>query len=102
MNKNAEIVNEILSEINVKLLHLGILCEIINNTQFYTYNGCDYFKVSFIYGLNSFVIEASDSREEAEKNVLEDTDLFPLSLGKENIVKEMEEWFIKYCINIKK
>lgn len=99
MSQNGEVINEILSEIDVKLLHLDILCEIINNTQFYTYNGCDYFKISFIDGLNSFVIEASNSREQAEKNVLEDTDLFPLSLGKERIVKEIEEWFIKYCIS---
>ena len=36
------------------------------------------------------------TKKEAEKNIMEDAELFSTSLGKNQIIREMEEWFIKY------
>lgn len=102
MNIKSKYIDGILEIVKERLLKLGLIPEILNHELFYTFPGSGYYRVSFASELNSFVIESAETKEEAEKNVLEDSDLFPLFLGKEKIVKEMEEWFIKYCINIQK
>jgi len=88
-------INEILNIIETKLLSLGFSKEIINNKQCYTYTKYIYYCITFVNELDSFVIE-DGTKKEVEKNIMEDTELFSTSLGKNQIIKEIEEWFIKY------
>ena len=80
---------------------LGLSIEIINNDLFYTYaDKSTYYRITFVYGMHCFIIEGG-TKEEAEKNIVEDWDLFSIGLGKQQILKEIREWFIEYCINDK-
>jgi len=62
--------------------------EILNNTNVFVLDG-KYCRVTFIKTLESYVIEYADSYDEAEKNLFEDGDLFPLSLGEDELINRM-------------
>ncbi|WP_342561914.1 hypothetical protein NST84_20010 [Paenibacillus sp. FSL R7-0345] len=62
---------------------------IINNTVVYTSEG-KYLKLTFISGLKSFVLEYADSYDEAEKNLFEDADLFPLTMDEAELILEIQ------------
>ncbi|MCY9591351.1 hypothetical protein PC41400_08995 [Paenibacillus chitinolyticus] len=62
--------------------------ELINDTFVFVCNG-KYRKVTFIKKLESFVIEYADSYDEAEKNLYEDGDLYPISLGENELINRM-------------
>ncbi|MEQ7053735.1 hypothetical protein ABN764_24155 [Paenibacillaceae sp. P-4] len=62
--------------------------EILNNTNVFVHDG-KYCRVTFIKTLESYVIEYADSFDEAEKNLFEDGDLFPLSLGEDELINRM-------------
>ncbi|GAV15277.1 hypothetical protein [Paenibacillus sp. NAIST15-1] len=62
--------------------------EILNNTNVFVRDG-KYCRVTFIKTLESYVIEYADSYDEAEKNLFEDGDLFPVSLGEDELINRM-------------
>lgn len=62
--------------------------KILNNTNVFVQDG-KYCRVTFIKTLESYVIEYADSYDEAEKNLFEDGDLFPLSLGEDELINRM-------------
>lgn len=71
----------LLKELNYKEI-------IINNTVVYTSKG-KYLKLTFIRSLKSYVLEYADSYDEAEKNLFEDGDLFPLTMNEAELLMEI-------------
>ncbi|MCI9234328.1 MAG: hypothetical protein HFH08_07085 [Bacilli bacterium] len=93
-----ERIQNILNATARKLQSLGFLIENIKNKNFYTISRNIYYYLSYVNELDSFVIEAG-TKEEAEKNVLVDIALFPMSIGIQTIEDEILKWFIEYCID---
>jgi hypothetical protein len=75
------------------LKELNFMEEIINNTVVYTSEG-KYLKLTFLKKLESYVIEYADSYDEADKNLFEDGDLYPLSMGEGEIINRMRNEII--------
>ncbi len=48
--------------------------------------GCIYYKVTFVKGLKSYVIEFANSYEEAGNNVFEDCDSYPILLNEVELI----------------
>lgn len=70
----------------------------LNGIPLLKYNN-SYYKISYIEGLNSYVIEFAKSYDEATKNMFEDGDVYPLSLGEDKLINEMHHDLIKYYLN---
>lgn len=94
MNNN-EIINELQQKIENIFLGFGFDKELIHGNINYKYRDT-YRKVSFVQDLG-FVIEFAETFEDALKNLYEDGDCYPLSLG-ENLVDVLKEDIIKYMI----
>lgn len=53
-----------------------------------------YLKLTFINKLNSYVIEYADSYDEANKNLYEDGDLFPMTMDEDELICKMRNEII--------
>ncbi len=60
--------------------------------------GC-FHRITFVKGLASFVIESAMSQEEAEKNLFEDSGIYPFCIGEDNIIDEFKKDLYKYYID---
>jgi len=78
------------NKIEALLKELNFEKETINNVLVFTRNG-KYCKVTFIKKLESYVIEYADSYDEAEKNLFEDGDLYPISLDEDELINKMRK-----------
>ncbi|MDK8193131.1 hypothetical protein QP794_23875 [Paenibacillus sp. UMB7766-LJ446] len=70
----------------------------VNGISMLHYNG-SYYKISFIKGLNSYVIEFANNYDEAKKNLFEDGDVYPVSLGEDRLISELHHDLNKYYLN---
>ena len=60
--------------------------------------GC-FHRITFVNGLAAFIIESAMSEEQAEKNLFEDSGLYPFSMGEDNIIIEFKKDLYKYYID---
>jgi hypothetical protein len=70
---------------------------IINDDIVYEYKK-QYYKFTYVPDLKAFVIESSDNYNDAVMNVYEDSDIYPLALGSNNlieqIIKDLEKYYL--------
>ncbi|MDR5002779.1 MULTISPECIES: hypothetical protein [Brevibacillus] len=71
---------------------------IINGIPLLLYGGT-YYKITFVKGLDSYVIEFASTYDEAVKNMFEDGDIYPVSLGEEELISELRHDLIKFYMN---
>ena len=62
--------------------------EVINNFVVYEFEG-KYLKLTFINKLKAYVIEYADSYDEANKNLFEDGDLYPITMDEAELISKM-------------
>lgn len=62
-------------------------------------NGGTYYKITFVKGLKSYVIEFANSYDEAVNNVFEDGDVYPISLSEDELIDKLRHDIINYYIN---
>ena len=82
-------------EIEKLFLEMGFAEVTINGTIFYKY-GKTYYKISYIEDLNSFVIEYAETKNEAEKNLLEDGDLYSITLGEQQLLEQIKNDLLQF------
>lgn len=70
------------------MFELGYKKVNVNNTLNYLHYGL-YLKVSYIEGLKSYVIESACSSSEVERNLYEDSDLYPIALGENKLLETL-------------
>lgn len=70
----------------------------VNGIPLLFYNGV-YYKITFVKGLDSYVIEFAKSYDEAIKNMFEDGDVYPVSLGEDQLISQLHHDLIKYYFN---
>jgi hypothetical protein len=74
MELNMEEIKKIEKKLEVVFEELGFEKATVNGTLFYLH--CtSYYKITYVEGLKSFVIECADDYSAVEKNVFEDGDL---------------------------
>lgn len=71
---------------------------LVNGTPLLLYGGT-YYKITFVKGLRSFVIEFANSYDEASNTVFEDGDLYPISLKEDELIDKLRHDILKYYIN---
>ncbi|MGG4194559.1 hypothetical protein ABEW50_13995 [Paenibacillus jamilae] len=71
---------------------------IVNGTQLLLH-GDTYYKITFVKGLNSYVIEFASSYDEAVNNMFEDGDVYPSSLGEDKLISELRHDLINFYMN---
>lgn len=69
----------------------------VNGALTHTRSG-KYYKISFIEGLKAFVLESAEDEVAAEKNVFEDSDLYPLALGETGMIEKLRSDLAKYYL----
>ncbi len=72
---------------------------IVNGSTLLFYSGI-YYKITLVKGLNSYVLEFATSYDEAVKNMFEDGDVYPISLGEDQLINELRHDLLKYYINM--
>lgn len=72
---------------------------IVNGSTLLFHSGT-YYKITFVKGLNSYVLEFASSYDEAVRNMFEDGDVYPISLGEDQLINELRHDLIKYYINM--
>ncbi|MFE3573963.1 hypothetical protein [Lysinibacillus sp. NPDC059133] len=70
----------------------------VNSTTLFLHSGI-YYKVTFIKGLKSYVIEFANSYDEANNNVFEDGDLYSMSMNEDELIKKLRHDLVNYYIN---
>ena len=76
-----------------------VKCLVKSSTLFRNdHTGCFHY-ITFVNGLASFIIESAMSQEEAEKSLFEDSDLYPVSMGEDNIIIEFKKDLYKYYMD---
>ena len=90
-------MDSIKERIEILLEELGFKKVNVNGNILYLYRGC-YYKVTYIKGLKSFVIECASNYDEAQNNVFEDGDLYPISLGENALLDKLRSDLVKYYI----
>ena len=90
-------MNDLLEKIEELFINLGFKKITINEKDFFTYKD-SYYKVTNVKDLNAFVIESAESIEDVKKNVFEDSDIYPISMG-ENLIEKLKEDLVKYYMN---
>ncbi len=92
-----DLVETIQWRIEKLFIELNFKPTFINNEIVYQYNE-NYYKLTYIKGLQCFVIESAESFEDAQKNLYEDCDLYPITL-EESLIRVLEDDLKKYYIN---
>ncbi len=72
---------------------------IVNGSTLLFHSGI-YYKITLVKGLNSYVLEFATSYDEAIKNMFEDGDVYPISLGEDQLINELRHDLLKYYINM--
>lgn len=71
---------------------------IVNGTPLFLQGG-SYYKITFVKGLKSYVIEYANSLDEAVKNIFEDGDLYPISLNEKELIDKIRHDLVNYYFN---
>lgn len=66
--------------------------------EIYHYRGV-YCKISYVEGLKAFVIESADNFDDAAKDLFEDSDLYPISLGEDELIKKLRYDLVNFYIS---
>ena len=101
MEKNT--IAQFKSKANKVFEKLGFIPTYVGIEKAYEYKGV-YHKLThlrFPSGMDFFVIECAGSYDEACKNIYEDADLLPLSLGEKEFLFQLEDLLIKHYTNQK-
>ena len=76
---------------------LGFNKVTINGNILYAHSDA-YYKITYIDGYKSFVIEYAESYDDALKNIFWDGDWYPLSLGEDSLIlklrSDLEEFYL--------
>lgn len=80
-------------KINILLEELGFEKFMLNHNEFYKW-GENYYKLVFIDKFQAYILEFAVTLQEAEKNIFEDSDIYPLSL--ENLIADLRSDLLKY------
>ena len=67
----------------------------VNSEKVYK-NESGYHMFTFVDGLSAFVIEWAQSLDEASKDMYEDCDLLPISLGEDELLRQLENILIEH------
>lgn len=67
---------------------------VIINEQLYSQDG-SYYKITYVEGLKAIVIESAANYDEAKNKVFEDSDLYPISLGEDEILIKLRNDLMK-------
>lgn len=70
---------------------------IVNGIQMYTRSE-EYYKITFIEQFQSYVIEYASNFEDAKKNIFEDGDLYPVSIGEDELINSLRSDLLQYYI----
>lgn len=70
----------------------------INNTNFYVNKNC-YCKLTYLKSLSAFVIESADSYQEAEAGVLEDGEIYFISIPETDLLLKLKEDLLNYYVS---
>lgn len=89
---------ELKKKIESLFVELGFEKVSINSTPLFL-QGDIYYKVTFIKGLKSFVIEIANSYDEAINNVFEDGDLYSMSMNEDELIGKLRHDLVNYYIN---
>ena len=89
-------VKSLLTQIDSLFVSHGFAKEMINSEINYVLHG-KYRKAAFVKGLDGIVIEYANYVEEAQRNVYEDGDVYPLSLG-ETLVDLLSMDIVKHMV----
>ena len=79
-------MEELYAKIEQLLLDLGFSKVIINTKQLFQ-QGKAYYKITFIKQFDGFVIEYAENKQDAEKEMFTDGDIYPLALGEKLLGK---------------
>lgn len=89
-------ISNLTTEIEKVFEKHGFTKEIIRGKVNYVRNG-EYMRIDYIESWQTFVIEYAASLEDAQKNLYEDGDLYPVSLG-DSLISLFEEDMVKYML----
>ena len=76
-------------------MKLGFESTHVNSEKVYK-NENGYHMFTFIEGLGVFVIEWAQSLDKASRNMYEDCDLLPISLGEDELLRQLENILIEH------
>jgi len=93
-----KVAEDVKSKLETLLIEMGFHTISINGENVYEYKST-YYKLTFVEGLESFVIESAGSEEEARSNMYEDGDLFSISLGEKELLRQFRETLNEYYLN---
>ncbi|PFH81987.1 hypothetical protein [Bacillus sp. AFS088145] len=93
-------MKNIVGKIDSLMIELGFKKVNVNNTLNYLHNGL-YLKVIYVEGLKSYVIESACSSSEAERNVYEDSELYPITLGENKLLETLRNDLMTFYITDK-
>lgn len=98
MRRYKEDINRIKRKMQAVLIELGFREEYINNVLLYFNPKSNYYHTITYHGSLGMIIE-SGTYEEVEKNIMEDSDVYPLTLGEEELLALFREDLIKYYLD---
>lgn len=78
------------ASMNNILLDLGLKKTVINGEDAFS-DGVSYIRATYLAWLPGFVLEFAENLDEANGNLFEDGDLYPLSMGKEKLLAAFEK-----------
>lgn len=93
-----EDINRIKCKMEATLLELGFREEYINDDLIYFNPKSDYYHTITYVDSLGIVIE-SGTYKEVVKNIMEDSDVFPLTLGEDKLLTLFREYLIKYYLD---
>lgn len=80
-------------QINMVLEELGFEKIMLHHNQVYKWRD-NYYKLVFVDEFQAYIIEFALTLQEAEKNIFEDSDMYPLSL--ENLIADLRVDLLNY------
>ncbi|MGF6907955.1 hypothetical protein [Fusobacterium sp. PH5-44] len=95
---NLLIINKIKKKADILLLSLGFDKIYFNDEEIYRYKEI-FLKINYIDGISAFVFEVCYGINKAKNGLFEDTEVYPVNMGENKIMSEMEINIIKYYIN---
>ena len=82
------------------LEEMGFVKTYIGDSKFYKNNftGC-YHSIIYVSGLKSYIIESAENYEEAKKGRFEDSDIYHISMGEDEILAKFRGDLVKYYLD---
>ena len=71
-------------------LKAGFEWQIINDERYLVYRE-NFCQITYVHGLQAYVIEATNNRREAENGVLEDGELYPDDMPEQELLRILAE-----------